>query len=277
MSAFPGLALDLIDGATGSHHILQGWSVSGVALVTNLVLTPPVTTGALFEAALAVIIGAIGDRGSPCPGISVPTYLEQFIPESVTTEEVKVRIIWKGYPTPIIEFSSASNQVESNLDADGNLITVQYKYPDKYLLDPRKAGKTVTQGGMISRPLPQVTYTRKFTIVATDGDLSKTLSDVTDLLLLEGKTNLNVYSVGSLPGAPRTWLVTSVRAQTRDGVSYEMGVSMEYREETWDPLVVFINPDDGKPPPDIIKGTGSKVPKGPKAVNFPSFNLGFDN
>lgn len=267
--------IDQIDGASGQHHVVQGWDINVMATVTGI--PEPSggwTTGLLLSTALAYVIGVTGDRGTPCPNIVVPTYLEKFTPEVETPEVVKIRITYKGYPLPQYEFSSALNQVQSNIDAQGNLITTQYTYPNNYgqalVLpgDPRRAGTSPMQGGFITRPLAEVTFTIK--LVVTQGFYA-----VSQLCLLEGKTNKDPWPIGAIPGAIHTWLVSSVRAVSRDGGSaFELSMSFQYREQTWDPVVVFINPDDGLPPHDLVAGTGYKTVTGPYESTFPTFIFG---
>lgn len=261
--------LDLLEGAAGSHHIVAGWGITRVATITGLkpVWVGQQDTGQLLQQALTELVKITGERGSPCPSIGVPTYLEQFIPEVVTPEVVKIRIVYKGYPAAQIEFDTCLTQVETNVDKDGNLISVQYKYPSNYVLDPRKAGKTIPQGGFVTRPKGEPKYSVRF--MATSG-----LASVTALCAMEGYVNKSAWPVGTIPGAARTWLCSSVRAVSKDGgFSYEICMTFQYREEGWDPLVVFINPDDGKPPPDLVIGTGSKNPKVAKETTFPTFEF----
>lgn len=277
------VTVDLVKGGAGSRHIIQGWGITRTAVVSGLSITESggVTTAMLLNTALAALIAVVGDRGTPCPDIAEPTYLEQFVIESVSTDTVTFKIIYKGYPTPTFEFAGSLAQVESNLDAQGNLITTQYTYPTDYSTrtggDPRRNGKTVIQGGMITRPTPEPIFVMKFTVTA--GNINGIPATATQLVTwlkqtLEGFTNTNFYQIGNLLGAPAQWLIDSVSGVSRDGgFSYEASITFHFRAATWNPLVVFINPDDGKPPPDLIQGVGYKQVSGPPTVFFPTFEF----
>lgn len=265
------VTVDMLHGATQDHPIIEGRTIVRMALVSGLdsVMPLPFTdTGTILTLAEEYLTSVVGPRGSECPNVPVLTYLERFEGEVLTTGDVQFKIIYKGFPAGQLEFSASLSSVESNIDADGNVITVQYTYPTDattYIGDPRWAGKTITQGGLITRQAPELTYTVKLTV--TGG-----LVAVTNIVSLEGGTNMSAYAVGSIQGAPRTWLVTAVRALSRDGgFTFELSFSIQYRESTWDQTAMFINPGDGKPPPNLVQGTGYKTVKTPPAVNFPLF------
>ena len=139
--------LDIQEGAAAPHNILQGWTPTVVAVVQGLNPTHSASTTTLAKMALDAVIQVVGDRGSPCRDIDVPTYLEEFVPTLLSNEAVKVEIKYKGYPLPTYEIDGVLSQVESNLDVNGDPITVQYTYPNDYPYDLRKRGLTVTQGG----------------------------------------------------------------------------------------------------------------------------------
>jgi hypothetical protein len=70
-------------------------------------------------------------------------------------------------------------------------------------------------------------------------------------------------------------LIEKVSGISRDqGVTYEVTLSMRFNPATWDPQVTFINPDDGKPPPDLVAGTGYKVVQILPEVTFPTWTFG---
>lgn len=266
--------LDVINGTTASHHIQNGWAITRQAVVRGLADHPSGTnTGKLLAEAEAALVAEVGDRGDPCPDIPVETYLEQFVPEVISPNEVRFRLIYKGYPRPTYELDTSLAQVESNLDASGNLIVLSYVYPSGYLLDPRKAGQYFEQGGMISRPIPEMSFTVKFIITGgTWGGIPLNATETATLFAqFTGKVNSEDYTIGVVVGTPRQWMVTRVRGVSKDGgVSYEMAMTFQYRKQTWDQLVVYINPDDGKPPPDLLEAGGSSsAPPGYKMVAVP--------
>ena len=250
--------LDDVEGAAASHHITQGWSITRMALVTGLNSDASSTTGKLVQDACNALIAIVGDRGSLCPDITVPTYLEEFAPEIIASDTCKVRIVYKGYPLPTFKFGGALSQVETNLDNTGAAIVVGYTYPSDYPLRTDMAGKTVKQGGLVSRPVPEPSFTIKFLVTSGWGIVSSGVySSATDYMTwlkmtYEGMVNATAYTLGTLTGLPRTWMCTEVTGVSKDGGnSYEGSFTIQYRARTWDPTVTFIDPNDGKPPADL--------------------------
>lgn len=258
--------LDILEGTAASHKLNEGWTITRVATVTELNPNGSMDTAQLLQAAEAAVVALTGPRGSPCPNLSVLTYLDQFLPEMISHQAVKMRIVYKGYPLPQFEFEASLNQVEANLDVNQVPIVVSYTYPDDYALDPRKSGLKVFQGGLVQVPTPEASFTIHFIIVPTFrlnvtirgthyvSNGTWTSTDIfSAIALYEGTTNRLAYSFGKITGDSHQWLVTRVRGISRDGgLTYEASITYQYREQRWDPLVVYINPDDGKPPSDLI-------------------------
>ncbi len=284
------VTIDVEEGAAASHATVQGWSLTMVAVVEGLNPSHTASTPTLFRAALDAVIEIVGDRGSPCPDIDVPTYLEEFVPELLSADAVKVKITYKGYPLPTYEFDGCLTQVESNLDIHGNPILTQYTYPVDYPWDPRKAGFTVTQGGLVSKDVNETTLTVKFLIVPGVVSFYGVMDlppgvflrpgavlSATDLMSLityhySGSINNAPYQLGVLLGDVHQWKVTRVSGVSNDGgQTYNASMTFQFRLATWDPLVVFVNPDDGKPPADLVAGTGYYQPQTQRAVTFPFF------
>lgn len=270
MSTTVDVTLDTLEGSSATHRAVEGWDMNLSAIV-QFPDSYTATSGAkLFVDSLAAVIAVVGDRGSTNAAIPVPNYLDNFVPELLGARTVKVKINYKGYPLYQFEVSGSLSQVETNVDKEGDPIITGYTYPDDYQLDPTKAGKTYKQGGLTCRPTPEPTFITKF-IVAGDGVLSL----MTQLALKLGKVNGSPYTVGSIVGASRTWQVTVAHGVSKDGgSSYEASFGIQYRAATWDPTECFINPDDGKPPPDLDSGAsppGYYRPKIPFETTFPIF------
>lgn len=270
MSTTVDVILDTMEGTSGTHRAVEGWDTTDVAIVNFPDTYTPANTATLRNDALNAVIAVVGDRGSSNPSIPVPNYIDSFAPEIKGPRVVSVRINYKGYPLYQFEVSGSLSQVETNLDKNGAPIITGYTYPSDYKLDPTKAGKTYKQGGLTCRPTPEPTFVTKF-IVAGDGVLSL----MTDLALMLGKVNGSAYTVGSIRGAARTWQVTVAHGISKDGgSSYEAEFGIQYRAATWDPTECYINPDDGKPPPDLDPGAsppGYYKPKIPFETTFPIF------
>ena len=283
------ISLDNLEGSAASHHVTQGWAMTQSAVIEGLNPGNTWDTPTIYNIALNALISIVGDRGSPCPSLPVPTYLEQFIPDLISSNAVKIRIVYKGYPLPTYEFDGASNQVETNLNANGNQMYTQYTYPSDYHPDPRRvAGTTSVQGGLVSIHVTEPIFTVRFIVTAGTvgpqtidgettyygGELSAT-EIMTWLAAFENCTNANTYTIGLLVGTWHQWKITNVRGSSKDGgQSYEASVTFQFRWNTWDEQVTFINPDTGKPPPDLIAGVGYYQPQALFDAIFPDFVYG---
>lgn len=273
--------LDHVQGSQAAHRLIEGWAITRMATVTDIVVAPPINIGKLFTAALALVESETGPRGSACPDIDVPTYLEQFIPETISSDCVRVRIIYKGYPLPVYEMSSAVSNKRTNKDADGVPITLAYTYANDYRWGGGVfAGVSIPQGGLVNREMHEPVFTIRFIVLA--GELfgeDKTATEIMSYLMtFEGKTNADIYTIGLIEGAIRTWKITTVRGVTRDGgISYEASITYQYRESTWDEVVPYIDPNTGKPPEDVDDSSqpmAIKTIKAAPSVVFPTLSFG---
>ena len=248
----------VIEGSQAMHHISQGWAITVVATVSELGLNNP-DTAMIYNHALSALIGQVGDRGSPCPSIYVPTYLEQFIPEIISPDCVKIRIVYRGYPLPVIETSSVLSQVESNIDIYGNPIMVSYHFKMNYPYDLRKRGIVVQENVMVPRLAPETVKIVRWQVTAGawSGSNFSTASDAMAYYeAMEGCINAATYTLAGKTGAPLTWLIEHVRGITRDGMrSYEAEMHFHYRSDGWDPMAYYKNPDTGIPPKDLVLAT----------------------
>ncbi len=160
--------------------------------------------------------------------------------------------------------------LEGDTDPQTTIIRVAYQFPSNYLLDPSLAGKTIGQGGMVSKNLPALTATISGTIT-TGGNFAL----INYLALLVGKVNLGTYVVGGISGADGTWLCNQQSSISLDGMiqtgqvrgRYDFSITFAYRKEGWDPFVVFIDPRTGKPPADMQQST---TPDTARTYNVPA-------
>jgi hypothetical protein len=302
------IVLDIVEGASSSHDLMQGWTITRVCIVTGVNPIGALSDPQLKAAAESVVISVIGDRGSACTTITAPTFLQRFDEEIIGSDCVKVRVTYKGYPIPVYEFDSSLNMVESNLDASGNPVTVQYTYPTKYPLDKKLQGITVTQGGVFRRPTAEALFIVRFIIapgIQIPASPSGTLAmqQMTWLkLTYEGRVNNATYTVGLLSGAPRCWLIEKVSGVSRDGMlTYEASMTLHYKPVPptpsatpamdplpddgsggalpggwggqtpggWDSPTTFIDPNTGMPPRDVLVGIGSKLVRSYPSGDFP--------
>lgn len=147
-------------------------------------------------------------------------------------------------------YSSTLTQIETQNDFNGNPISVAYTYPANYPYDTTLAGQTVTQGGAVSVQIPQPTIVISG-IYATDYPNS-----VTDYWM--GTTNLWAWN----GGGPGQWLVASVtcdpEALGTNPSRWKFRFEFQRKLDGWQPLVYFIDPNDGKPPADLVENVGVK-------------------
>lgn len=267
----PRVTFDLVDGLTWSFDIINGFQGSRCGIVNGLATgvdgsfddATNLTSGILMQRAYNAIV-ALAPPASGCPGVTLPNYLKNIqMTECNSTDSQRFKLEYRGFPATQIEFNTSLAYVEDYVDNQGNPITVVYTYPSDYIGNPAFPGKLFTQGKAVSRPTSEPTFMVKFT---TSG-----LPGITQLALLVGMVNNGPYPVGVIGGAARTWLCTGFRALSEDGgITYNASLSMQYRATTWDNKIMFINPDTGSPPPDLIVGTGSKTPMMAIGTSFPT-------
>jgi hypothetical protein len=290
MASTLGVLMGMSVAGTGIPAITK---VTGITTNTNIVLSNAATesgtltlslgsldTAGLMAAAEGLVIAVTGDRGSVCPNVGVPTYLKSFTPTLIGTDAAFVKIAYQGYPLPKYDFDSQLNDVQSNLDVNGSLITTSYTYPLNYPYDYRYRGTTKPQGGMISRPVPESTVNVQWLI--TDGFIAvgtvSTPATATQIVgwwkAFEGKVNSTSYTIGPLMGAARCWRFDKIHCVSNDGGrTYEASALLHLKRNTWDTLVVYMDPNTGMPPPDLVAGVGYKMVATPEETAFPSWTF----
>lgn len=301
--------LDRLDGSlAGSHHVMTGWALTRPATVRGLT---GYTDGlSLMSAAIAAVVQVVGNRGDQFSMLDASTgdyatvYIEQFIPEVIDQNTVKVKTVYKGFPLPTYEINNCLNQVESTKSASGSNVILAHTYPKTYWnAKPAGVANRRTQGGILSRPVPEPGVTVKFMVIgnATVPDLvidgthfsfpgTRTPTEqATWFAAFEGCMNDSPFSFGLISGRARQWMVTSVRGITRDGGrSYEMSMTFQFRAATWDQEVFYINPDTGRPPAGMLdhgasgdpgddgkleSGSARKIVRVAKLATYPTFTF----
>lgn len=144
------------------------------------------------------------------------------------------------------ESSATLNQVESNLDGAGALITVEHTYP---VDDLDFAGLTKVQGGTIQVFQPQIT--RRYRGIKATAVPWEIEMDIV------GTVNENTWAGGD----SRTWMCTACSWKPVDvgGSRFEFNVEFQYNPDTWDPTVVYKDERTGRPPDGLVAGTGYKT------------------
>jgi len=256
------LHIDITDGSGGVYD-KDGWRFDRIAKVTGV----PGVGQAQIKNAVDSLIAAVGDIGSDHPTVS-SCKLRGYTPTSVANGIVTVKLTYKDEDTEVdsvdpedidIRVGTSVSQVQTNKDKDGVLITVAYTYPTDYMLDIKKRGQTFVQGVMMSKMNPGTTLTCTRTESSSPAVRSR---------LYTGKVNEAGWEVD--PDAlARTWMCMGIEGN-RDKATghYRVTYSFQYRDDTWDEDAIFINPDDGKPPKDLVDSVGQWTPELVESIDF---------
>lgn len=278
------ITLDIEEGHSASHDLISGWDYTRAAMVEGL--SPALSTDDLIVQSEALLVAAVGNRGSryQMGSSGIYVYLKAFVPEIIVgsdllpTGAVKYRIVYRGYPILLYEFDGALNQVEANLDTNGTIIAVSYTYPANYNTgNTSLAGTRQIQSVLIQRDEPEPIFS--FSFLVTSGSLSVhirghdfilTNANATDIMsaivAFSGTCNDATYTIGVIVGTKHQWKIVHVAADSKDqGLTYYAKMYMQYRPSGWDKTATFINPDTGRPPADLIvsnvKVTDSQFPQ----------------
>ncbi len=231
----------------------DGWDIVRACSVSGLDDTND-ADARLIEA-VTEVIAVVGDIYAAHPTITA-ALITDFVPRALSTTSVEVRVQYKTVVYPVdeavatsIEVGSSLSQVESNMDVNDNLISLEYTYPDDYE-DEGLAGTTQTQGGTVSRQVAETTLVFSRRESVSPGTKSRTYT---------GATNASGWDVDPGAGAG-TWMCSGILGRSDDnGVSYDVTYNFQYRADLWKGTAFFIDPRTGKPPPDLVEGTGYKV------------------
>ena len=238
--------IDLVDGDSGKQTI-EGWELTRMAIVTGV-------TGdghaKIYNAA-----NELPSIGSAHPTIS-SIYLREIIPESLDANTVRFRLVYGIPKYPImqprlntVEVGGTLNQLQTNKDADGDIISVGYTFPSDYKLDPNLQSKMVNTSSLVNKLAPQHSIVYSRLIFNNPQFIARNFV---------GTVNLGGWYLDG-GAAARTWLCTGIVGRSNDdGISFTTTYSFQYRDETWDSVVVFIDPNTGAPPDDLVTGTGIK-------------------
>jgi hypothetical protein len=142
-----------------------------------------------------------------------------------------------GSAAPILEGTVALSQVETNVDKDGNPITVSFG--------------GVVQGGLVTVDVPLEAIRVSMTRTSPPTDTQKALV---------GKLNSGGWP-GDPSAAARTWKLDELRYTTEDlGQSWQWDAVWSKRADGHDPLVAWIDPETGRPPDGLVVDVGYKRP-----------------
>lgn len=155
------------------------------------------------------------------------------------------------------EVRCSVQQKRSNLDYDGNQVTVSHTYPET---DVNFPGETIEQGGEFDFYDPQ----RSFAIHG--------IKQTNTPWLIANYIVGSVNSVEFSGEPPRYWLCVACNwkplALNGGYHRYMMRFEFQFDADTWDPTVTFTDGVTGKPPADLVPGTGYKVVEKLPGVDF---------
>lgn len=243
---------DLIDGNLGDLTI-AGWSIDMTGIATGY--TGP---------ALGNIYAAITAPSTGCPQIgsvhpaNPDAILRRIQIVAFTREDVRAIFQYRdAWSVANLSVGATLNEDQTNIDRADNLLEVEYTYPEDYKLDPSLAGETIKQGGLVSKGIPS--HTRVYVLKSTINPESLSEAFV-------GKCNLGVWK-----GSPQyTWRCEAITGDSADGgITWTTTMIFQYKRGDpiagspgqfygWGIWVYFIDPIPGKPPADLVEGTGYK-------------------
>ena len=195
--------------------------------------------------------------------------MTDFEPQAITADAVQIRLVYKEYPyssDDVIRVGATISQVVANLVFLINQTTderatelsdmkVKYTFPADYEV-VKYAGKTFEKGVEASRFTADrtISVTRQYPSSVLDG---QGINDLARSYV--GKTNASDWEM--TPGdALRSWLCAGIEGISNDnGLSYVVAYSFQHRGDGWDKTVIYIDPNDGRPPPDIEFGVGNTI------------------
>jgi len=215
-----------------------------------------VVTG-LEESGLAKLEEALDDASFPDIGDAPPDSafthltLQDVRLMELTATAAKFDLIYRGRDTsswggggtvsnPVIEVGASVSQVQANTDGDGNPIFVEYTDAN---------GNVHRQPGTVAVMVPQAHMTRTYTTEE---------NPMGEACHLTGCINANSFK--SAPAGyrqARCWLCTGVVGRSQDnGDTWHVTETYQYDKDEWQAVVVYIDPNTGKPPIGIAKGNG---------------------
>ncbi len=258
------IAYEIVDGS-GGRKTRTGWELDRIATVYNIDITVPASAVILYAVDVLEADGVI--IGSAHPSRST-LYLSDFELMGISTEAVKVRLVYKEFPfgDEVIRVGAVTSQVVSNMGFLKNQTTkefatsltdmsVVFTFPTNYegVNSALYAGKTMTTGVEATLFIPERTIVVTKQEVVTGGYVSELAREYV------GMVNADDWDLA--PGdAIGTWLCTGIEGISNDnGLSYTITYSFQYRADQWTQTVIYIDPNTGRPPDDVKLGVGTTI------------------
>ncbi len=253
------IAYEIVDGS-GGRKTRTGWELDRIATVYNI--TTSVAASAVILYAVDILEADGITIGSEHPSRS-SLYLSDFELAGLSTEAVKVRLVYKEFPfgDEVIRVGAVTSQVVSNLGFLKNQTTkefataltdmsVVFTFPTNYegVNSVAYAGKTMTTGVEATLFIPERTIVVTKQEVITGAEVSELARTYV------GMVNADDWDLA--PGdAKGTWLCTGIEGISNDnGLSYTITYSFQYRGDQWTQTVIYIDPNTGRPPDGVELG-----------------------
>ena len=201
--------------------------------------------------------------------------------ESVDNETVVLRLIYRRTQRgdaqraqKTIETGASLSQVSTNQDYEGTVFKVDHDFPPGYKssIDAEPlAGTTTSPTQSLEVPL----LIPESTITISKRESSDPASKARDYV---GKVNSGSWTWDTSAPA-RTWMCTGIVGRSDDGGDhFNVTYSFQYRADTWDTTIVFIDPNTSRPPVDLVSGTmgqtaGQKTVQMYSTADFNNLNL----
>lgn len=258
------IAYEIVDGS-GGRKTRTGWELDRIATVYNIDITVPASAVILYAVDVLENDGII--IGSAHPSRST-LFLSDFELGGISTEAVDVRLIYKEYPfgDQVIRVGATTSQVVTNQGFLVNQTTkavatslsdmqVKYTFPADYegVNKDVYKGKEFETGVESTKLIPERTIVITRQEVITGPAVSEMARDFV------GKVNRSGWLLA--PGdLSHTWLCNGIEGVSNDnGLSYVITYSFQYREDKWTQTVIYLDPNTGRPPPDVAKGEGNTI------------------
>lgn len=273
---------DLVRGNEATLTV-DGWTINRTAIVDkigNYFGYAKIFAATAFLKQEGVYVGV---QHPECPTAT----LRQINPVSISTDAIEFNLVYRENSPIRVTGTTSLSQESTNKDSEGNPIVLEYTYPEDYV-DPNTgalsslAGKTVKQGGTVTKLIPETS----FNYTRTESAGSSESYGLTLLALqaeYTGKVNKGSWILGPKTYLEYTWLCAGITWDTQDGgKNYDVTYSFSYRPKTinfedtrnngWKTTINFVRVD-GNPAPDAVTGTSKKHIELYESIEFGPLNI----
>lgn len=277
---------DIIDG---NDAVLtpSGWRATRIATVYGI--SDAIAGHAKILAAYIEVGVAIGDIH---PTFTT-AYCTEITPAAISSDVVTLRYTYTEDPPVLYSGGSTGASEDSNQYFNGSYwddIELEYTFPEDYP-EQERAGRLETVSAIVTRLLPEksltITRTERLTLAIDSGGAGNAINNTilsNRANAYQGYVNKGIglggdSNSGSWDLRPsdykRSWLCSSIEYESRDGgISYDVTytfIGRNYRavigvganpiqfQYGWDSLVVFVDPNTGKPVAEAVWDKSKKI------------------